>query len=81
MLELDCHLSKDGEVVVAHDQHLLRSTGVDKTIGELNYKDLPLVKTRLPIDFSPGKLNFISFFIRLFYIFTFFKQLKIYFRS
>ncbi|EFN83219.1 lysophospholipase D GDPD1 [Harpegnathos saltator] len=53
MLELDCHLTRDGEVIVSHDQNLFRSTGVDKNISELDYKDLPLLKQRLPIDFDP----------------------------
>lgn len=54
MLELDCQLTRDGQVVVSHDQNLLRSTGMDKNISEVDYKDLPLLKPRLPIDFDPG---------------------------
>lgn len=54
MLELDCHLTKDGEVIVSHDHNLFRSTGTNKSISEMNYKDLPLLKPRLPIDFDPG---------------------------
>ncbi|CAK9812259.1 Lysophospholipase D GDPD1 [Anthophora quadrimaculata] len=53
MLELDCHLTKDGEVVVSHDHNLYRCTGTNKNISELNYKDLPLLKPCLPIDFDP----------------------------
>ncbi|XP_017752357.1 PREDICTED: glycerophosphodiester phosphodiesterase domain-containing protein 1-like isoform X1 [Eufriesea mexicana] len=53
MLELDCHLTKDGEVIVSHDHNLFRSTGTNKSISEMNYKDLPLLKPRLPIDFDP----------------------------
>lgn len=54
MLELDCHLTKDGHVVVSHDHNLLRSTGRDCDISQLNYKDLPLLKAELPLDFDPG---------------------------
>ncbi|XP_066593268.1 lysophospholipase D GDPD1-like isoform X2 [Prorops nasuta] len=53
MLELDCHLTKDGKVVVSHDHNLLRSTGIDKNISSLKYSELPLLKSRLPIDFDP----------------------------
>lgn len=55
MLELDCHLTKDLQVVVSHDHNLFRSTGLKKNIAELMYKELPLLKQRLPIDFDPGK--------------------------
>ncbi len=35
MLELDCHLTQDGHVVVSHDENLLRQTGQDVTISSL----------------------------------------------
>ena len=55
MLELDVQLSRDGRVVVAHDQHLLRLTGLDQNIRELQYQDLPPLKDRVTIDFCPGE--------------------------
>lgn len=36
MLEMDCHLTKDGHVVVSHDENLERQTGRDVTISSLN---------------------------------------------
>lgn len=35
MLELDCHLTLDGHVVVSHDENLLRQTGQDANISSL----------------------------------------------
>lgn len=35
MLELDCHLTLDGHVVVSHDENLLRQTGHDVNISSL----------------------------------------------
>ncbi|KAK4011937.1 lysophospholipase D GDPD1 [Daphnia magna] len=55
MLELDCHITRDKQVVVAHDPSLLRLTGVDAFIEDLDYHELPLLKTTLNIDFEPGK--------------------------
>ena len=55
MLELDVQLTRDGRVVVAHDQNLLRLTGVSKNIRELQYQELPTLKERVSIDFCPGE--------------------------
>jgi len=57
MLELDCHLTKDKQVVVAHDSSLLRTTGRDILIKETFYDELPLLKTSLDIEFHPGNFH------------------------
>lgn len=57
MLELDCHITRDGHVVVSHDHNLMRSTGSDSDISQLNYHDMPLLKPELPLDFDPGNGN------------------------
>ncbi|XP_065176509.1 lysophospholipase D GDPD1-like [Sycon ciliatum] len=54
MLELDVQLTKDGQVVVAHDSNLLRSTGVNATIPDTDFADLPLLKQHLPLYFADG---------------------------
>jgi len=45
VFELDCHMTKDGKVVVAHDNNLSRLCGVERLISETNYDDLPLLLT------------------------------------
>jgi len=37
MLELDCHLTKDEQVVVLHDSNLKRSTGINSYISDVAY--------------------------------------------
>lgn len=55
MLEIDCQRTKDGHVVVAHDNNLQRLTGQGVLISETLLKDLPLIRERLPVEFNPGE--------------------------
>ncbi|KAM9457315.1 lysophospholipase D GDPD3a [Clarias gariepinus] len=54
MLELDCHLTRDGHVIVSHDDNLLRQTGQDVNISDLNLEELPLYKEELEVTFYAG---------------------------
>ena len=38
MLEIDCQITSDGEVVVTHDNHLSRTTGSPVDVSETAYK-------------------------------------------
>jgi len=57
MIELDLHLTKDGEVVVFHDSSVLRMTGVPERIAKLNYDELPpfLESIQVPFADFPGQ--------------------------
>lgn len=55
--ELDVHITKDGKVVVAHDNNLNRLCGVDKLISETNYEDLPPLLDEHPQDIFLDALN------------------------
>uniref|UniRef100_A0AAY4B0F4 GP-PDE domain-containing protein n=1 Tax=Denticeps clupeoides TaxID=299321 RepID=A0AAY4B0F4_9TELE len=52
MLELDCHLTKDEQVVVLHDDNLKRATGVSGDIANVAYTDLPPYLCRLGVTFQ-----------------------------
>ena len=52
-IELDVRLSKDGELVVFHDDSLLRVAGVDKLVKELTVEELRSVRLGNTSDYVP----------------------------
>jgi glycerophosphoryl diester phosphodiesterase len=54
LLECDVHLTKDGVVLVSHDEDLVRLCGVDELIEETNYHELPPMMRSVPLHFSDG---------------------------
>ncbi|CAN9505731.1 unnamed protein product [Ophioblennius macclurei] len=57
MLEIDCHLTQDGHVVISHDEDLRRQTGLDKTISSLDWQNFPQYKERLEVTFYAGRFS------------------------
>ncbi|CAF4580174.1 unnamed protein product [Rotaria sp. Silwood1] len=56
MLELDCHLTKDKQVVVHHDFSLDRTTGEDRFIRDLDYNDLPRINTNVHLYYDDSTI-------------------------
>ena len=52
-IELDVHLSSDGEVMIIHDESLLRTTGIDKEVSSLTRKTLEAIDAGNGHGFSP----------------------------
>ncbi|CAO2644702.1 Lysophospholipase D GDPD1 [Lemmus lemmus] len=52
MLELDCHITKDEQVVVSHDANLKRSTGINVNVSDLKYCELPPYLCKLDVPFQ-----------------------------
>ncbi|KAG7478792.1 lysophospholipase D GDPD1 [Solea senegalensis] len=52
MLELDCQLTKDEQVVVSHDANLKRATGINAQISDFTYAELPPYLCKLGVTFQ-----------------------------
>ena len=55
MMELDLFLTLDDVVVCNHDENLLRMTGVDVDIKDVNFADLPPLLKSIEYDWGRGK--------------------------
>ena len=55
MMELDLFLTLDDVVVCNHDENLLRMTGVDVDIKDVNFADLPPLLKTIKYDGGRGK--------------------------
>ncbi|XP_008280829.1 lysophospholipase D GDPD1 isoform X2 [Stegastes partitus] len=52
MLELDCHITKDEQVVVSHDGNLERACGINANISDMCYAELPPYLCKLGVTFQ-----------------------------
>ena len=62
-IELDVHLTKDGEVVVIHDDNTVRMTGINKKVKNLKKDDLNniyLLKTKEHIPLFKDVLSLVN---------------------
>lgn len=57
-LELDVHKTKCGQLVVSHDKNLLRTTGQDMLIQDLNYNQIGNYLTRIEDSWAGGYDDF-----------------------
>ena len=55
MLEMDVRITKDGQIIVCHDEDLLRLCGDKRKIRDVDFKDLPKFLEKMPMHFS--KMN------------------------
>jgi len=52
MLETDVRMTKDGVIIVCHDEDFSRVCGVNKRVRDVNFADLPKLRKEMPMHFS-----------------------------
>jgi len=62
-LETDLRLSKDGKIIIIHDQNLKNNFGLDINVNELYYKDLVHRDNKF-VNLVPDFENFIKFSVK-----------------
>ena len=60
LLECDVHLTKDGVVLISHDEDYARLCGDDRNITDINYQDIPVMKRKIPVHFSDGEYELLE---------------------
>jgi len=55
MLEIDVQLTKDGQVVISHDNKLTRVSSNVSLISDLDFERLPLLHSTLDVTFAHGR--------------------------
>jgi len=58
MLEMDVQCTRDGHIVISHDNHLERITGKSEYISQLTYKELPVYAHSFESHFLPQMCDF-----------------------
>lgn len=57
-IEIDVHVTKDGHVVVFHDDNLKRVCGIDKLVKDCTLEELKNIRSQTPNTQSPLSKNF-----------------------
>lgn len=58
ILETDVVTTKDGVVVISHDNDIERIAGVKRNITDMNYDELPNINGKYKTHFAKEELNF-----------------------